>query len=769
MSNTATIKVALKIDDQGVVRGFKDISTASEKAGTQGGKAFDSMGGSVKATTAMLKQMSVVAAGLSVGVGIMVKQSIDAVAEIDRLSTMAGVSAEAFQELSFAGAQYQINQDALTDGMKELSLRGDEFVKTGAGPAKESFERLGYSADDLNKLLDDTPALLSDIISRMEGLDKAAQIRIADEIFGGTGGEQFVAMIQGGANALDTMRKSARDLGVVVDNDMVKQSVEAKKQVGQLTSIISAQFNSAVADLAPEIVGVAQKTTEWIKANRNLINQGMKTVVGEIGDAFDFVASAVDKTNTAFKRLIDLYNKLPKPLLGKFIDLQYAPGKDINELINSINDGSLGNVVVTKPINTQTPGYDHYVDSFSNEKKIRSTRSNIVAGTTDKSAIKTINRQIAALQLQSETYGMTASEVGLYKLEIQGATSKQLALAESLYETIEAGEKHNQRMIEGGQVTVNMRTPTEELAAEIAHLNELLNVGAINADIYGRAVAKAQEKIAGSSVDNALDSFFSDIDKETDRLASSDYWSNFLESMENNMMNMDELVGSTLEGWSGQFGDFFADAVLQSDSLGDAFSTLATGMATTMVSAIGQMLAQWLVYQATKAMVDKSIATSAAISMTANAEAASLQAGINAYSSAAAIPITGWAMAPAAMAAALAVTTPMAASIAALAGSAAVGQAHDGIDSVPASGTWLLERGERVTTQNTSAKLDAVLSDLQSKLSGGTGSTVVQSNPKIINVWDEAMISDHISSGRADSVIINRIKKNASTIKNFLN
>lgn len=769
MSNTATIKVALKIDDQGVVRGFKDISTASEKAGTQGGKAFDSMGGSVKATTAMLKQMSVVAAGLSVGVGIMVKQSIDAVAEIDRLSTMAGVSAEAFQELSFAGAQYQINQDALTDGMKELSLRGDEFVKTGAGPAKESFERLGYSADDLNKLLDDTPALLSDIISRMEGLDKAAQIRIADEIFGGTGGEQFVAMIQGGANALDTMRKSARDLGVVVDNDMVKQSVEAKKQVGQLTSIISAQFNSAVADLAPEIVGVAQKTTEWIKANRNLINQGMKTVVGEIGDAFDFVASAVDKTNTAFKRLIDLYNKLPKPLLGKFIDLQYAPGKDINELINSINDGSLGNVVVTKPINTQTPGYDHYVDSFSNEKKIRSTRSNIVASTTDKSAIKTINRQIAALQLQSETYGMTASEVGLYKLEIQGATSKQLALAESLYETIEAGEKHNQRMIEGGQVTVNMRTPTEELAAEIAHLNELLNVGAINADIYGRAVAKAQEKIAGSSVDNALDSFFSDIDKETDRLASSDYWSNFLESMENNMMNMDELVGSTLEGWSGQFGDFFADAVLQSDSLGDAFSTLATGMATTMVSAIGQMLAQWLVYQATKAMVDKSIATSAAISMTANAEAASLQAGINAYSSAAAIPITGWAMAPAAMAAALAVTTPMAASIAALAGSAAVGQAHDGIDSVPASGTWLLERGERVTTQNTSAKLDAVLSDLQSKLSGGTGSTVVQSNPKIINVWDEAMISDHISSGRADSVIINRIKKNASTIKNFLN
>lgn len=40
--------------------------------------------------------------------------------------------------------------------------------------------------------------------------------------------------------------------------------------------------------------------------------------------------------------------------------------------------------------------------------------------------------------------------------------------------------------------------------------------------------------------------------------------------------------------------------------------------------------------------------------------------------------------------------------------------AHDGIDSIPATGTWLLEKGERVTTAETSAKLDKTLSDIQS-------------------------------------------------------
>jgi hypothetical protein len=79
-------------------------------------------------------------------------------------------------------------------------------------------------------------------------------------------------------------------------------------------------------------------------------------------------------------------------------------------------------------------------------------------------------------------------------------------------------------------------------------------------------------------------------------------------------------------------------------------------------------------------------------------------------------------MAPAAMAAALAVTEPMAAAVA-TAGLA--GMAHDGIDQVPATGTWLLEKGERVTTAETSAKMDATLSRVNQNLDGGGGARVI--------------------------------------------
>ncbi|GGZ83320.1 hypothetical protein GCM10007161_13530 [Ignatzschineria indica] len=56
------------------------------------------------------------------------------------------------------------------------------------------------------------------------------------------------------------------------------------------------------------------------------------------------------------------------------------------------------------------------------------------------------------------------------------------------------------------------------------------------------------------------------------------------------------------------------------------------------------------------------------------------------------------------------------------------GMAHSGLDKVPETGTWLLEKGERVVTANTSAKLDATLESLR----GGLATKV--STPITVNI-----------------------------------
>jgi hypothetical protein len=133
------------------------------------------------------------------------------------------------------------------------------------------------------------------------------------------------------------------------------------------------------------------------------------------------------------------------------------------------------------------------------------------------------------------------------------------------------------------------------------------------------------------------------------------------------------------------------------------------------------------------------------------AAAQAISAGLNAFSSTAAIPVVGPLAAPAAAASALAFAGGLSSQIAGLAG-----MAHDGIDSVPQTGTWLLQKGERVTTAQTSAKLDKTLNDM--KTPTGTGNTTVnliedasragqtetreEDGQKFIDLWIAKLYSD---------------------------
>ncbi|KGA31113.1 phage tail length tape measure family protein [Pectobacterium odoriferum] len=105
--------------------------------------------------------------------------------------------------------------------------------------------------------------------------------------------------------------------------------------------------------------------------------------------------------------------------------------------------------------------------------------------------------------------------------------------------------------------------------------------------------------------------------------------------------------------------------VKSTESLSDGLKNMAAGMGTAVIDALTKMAAQWLVYQAVQLVVGKTAAAGASSSMIAQATAMSQIAAINAYASAAAIPIVGWTLAPAAMAAAQATTAPFIAAVAA--------------------------------------------------------------------------------------------------------
>lgn len=273
------------------------------------------------------------------------------------------------------------------------------------------------------------------------------------------------------------------------------------------------------------------------------------------------------------------------------------------------------------------------------------------------------------------------------------------------------GEKYRSRLQEMLQIK---QTYNEKLA----DLNEQYNSGEITKELYDE-----ENEIIQAAMEKRLkiqEGYYERADEaQADWMKGVDEaFQNYVDSAENHYQIAADAITGILGGATSALSDSIYDVFTGTETLSDSLGNLAVTIGQTIVKAIADMAAQWLVAQAIQLVFGRTTQMSAAATMAANAQATSLQAGLAAFASTAAIPIVGPALAPGAMAAALAITEPVAIAVGT---SALAGMAHDGIDKVPVSGTWNLEKGERVTTAETSAKLDRTLERVQAGMANGGG------------------------------------------------
>ncbi|MDQ0347867.1 hypothetical protein [Ancylobacter vacuolatus] len=271
---------------------FKAIEDRAKSSATRLKAAFAGIGGAVSGAAGALGAAAGIGglglAGLFAGA----KTAAADLAQIAAEAQKAGVAVEAFQELGYAAQGALVNIDALTDGVKELQLRADEFIVTGAGGGAEAFQRLGYTADDLKTKLQDPAALFEEIIEKLGRLDKASQIRISDELFGGTGGEQFVRLLSQGNGYIARMRQEARDTGNVLDAELIQRAVEIDRQFAKLATTVGTQLKGA-------LVGVVALMRDFTDMLNSTETQTSATLQRRI-DLLTAAAENMRKSSMAF-------------------------------------------------------------------------------------------------------------------------------------------------------------------------------------------------------------------------------------------------------------------------------------------------------------------------------------------------------------------------------------------------------------------------------------------------------------------------------------
>ncbi|EFT2697606.1 phage tail tape measure protein [Escherichia coli] len=419
------------------------------------------------------------------------------------------------------------------------------------------------------------------------------------------------------------------------------------------------------------------------------------------------------KSQTALEKYTDRQNELNKALKeGRILQADYninlaAARKEYKDSLK-------------KPTKVRTPGGTKLTDSTSAQTLELQTQLEVLrqhTGINDKISLQrqqlwkeqakfTVLEQAAKNRVltDDEKSVLASKDKVLAQAEINAGLGDQIVIQERLNRLQDSSQKYVTQMGEKTRALADSAGMSSRQAQRRLEEAQLLQ---------GWKNSGGNESDKGYQNElTALRNYYGQQDaiRQNWQAGALTSMANFADEASNYNLTAANAASSLLNQTTNSMANAFSGIITQAKSVGDAFGNMFSSMGETVIQTLSQMAAQWLVYQAVQLMVGKGTQASAAAAMTSNATASALMAQLNAYASTAAIPIVGPALAPAAMAAAAAVTSPM---VAAISAASLMGMAHDGLDKVPATGTWLLQQGERVVKSNTSAKLDATLTDIQ--------------------------------------------------------
>lgn len=271
-----------------------------------------------------------VAAGAAAagGIAALATQSVKTAAEIESMARVAGTSVKGIQRLQEAGLEFRVEGDRITDGLRELNSRADEFAATAGGPAAEAFQRIGVNADEARRLVADTEAGFREVIQRVRELDsQAARTRVLEELFGDESAEQFLNFMDASQGEIRRLGKEAERAGRVLDEATVSAASKLEREFTKVGDAISKAFaRGTVAAFGDEVDDISSTITD----------QDFQSALEQIGkNAGDAALDAKD--------LLGNLNQIANSDFAEFVR-DHAPLQGLVQRVVGFATGDIGNI-----------------------------------------------------------------------------------------------------------------------------------------------------------------------------------------------------------------------------------------------------------------------------------------------------------------------------------------------------------------------------------------------------------------------------------------
>lgn len=457
------------------------------------------------ASSSLRKVAGHFAAFASVGVlGRMAKQLIDVGDNFAKMSQKTGVSVETLSRFGYAADLSGTSIDGLGTSLNKFA-RSTADAEMGLKTAQDAFAAVGVSVEELAGLSNDERLLrMADAFSEYEdGAEKAA---VALTLFGRAGVEQ-IPLLNMGSVGLRQLAKESDDLANTWDTETAKAAEQFNDDLHRLTVLLTGQFREALSGVIAPLnnlngllidAGKHAKDAKPHFTDLGEILKGLATTGILAGLGIELVGRSIATIGTTVWEAI----------AG---DDPVGPGKvlltGLNDIVQAAQDARDKLDAIWQP---DLPVEDSLTDKADGIATDRPKKKIVFGNSTGADAAASrIQGTIAALQQEAATLGMTASQVKLYELALDGASVAELEAARAALQSVEAYDLKNEATedaIAWGQEVDAMYRQNEAaiLGLDYATLNyndtlEQLNVllreGVISQEQFDRAAAKSAEQL----------------------------------------------------------------------------------------------------------------------------------------------------------------------------------------------------------------------------------------------------------------------------------
>lgn len=230
------------------LKGFTDKAERDTNEGARSiGEGIGRMArGAVVALTALVSLLGLAAAG-ALNLGIQGMRMADQISDTAR---RIGIGTNALQEWRFVASRAGEDAKAADRALESFATK---LAQATAGVSKEAsraFGLIGLGQDDLRRFRS-TEDALDAVVDKIGDLKREAdRVAVAEAL--GLG--PLADALRDGSDEVARLRDEARELGIVMDAEMIRRASQAQEQFDTLAQVIDIHLKGAFIDLAPAIL-----------------------------------------------------------------------------------------------------------------------------------------------------------------------------------------------------------------------------------------------------------------------------------------------------------------------------------------------------------------------------------------------------------------------------------------------------------------------------------------------------------------------------------